>query len=166
MHAEAPRFRMRPDASSWHAWDEAVLSGRSAHDMLPFLADEDIIELLATGAPEPRSYELRLLATELANRLVRFRRLVDAASAEAHDGLQEASRSAQRADDRTEETAQSIEHHIQVRKDAVEDEPGSARKAHTAARETREAVDDLRHAEDKLTHARREIGRSAREPPG
>lgn len=155
---------MRPDAASWQAWDEALAAGRSAQDALPFLEDEAIIELLATGEPESRKYELRLLATELSNRLVRFRRLVEAAGTEAHAGLEEATRSAQRADVRSAEAAQTIEHHIEVRQDAVENEPRAAREAHAAARETRTAVEDLRGAEDKLAHARREIGRTRPDP--
>lgn len=155
---------MRPDATSWEAWDESLIEGRSAQELLPFLADEDIIELLATGEPEPRKYELRLLATELTNRLVRFRRLVDEAGSETREGLQEASRSAERADELSAQTERSVEHHIEVRQDAIENEPHAARKAHAAARETRESVEELRGAEDALARARREIGRTARDP--
>lgn len=152
---------MRPSAGGWSAWDAALIQGKSVQDTLPLLSDEDIIELLASGEPEPRKYELRLLATELANRLVRFRRLVDGASVEARDGLKQASRAAARADDRTAAAAQTIEHHIEVRQDQVDGEPGSAREAHAAARDTREALDDMRDAEDTLTRARREIGRTS-----
>lgn len=155
---------MRPDAESWTAWELAILGGRSAQEVVPFLADEEIIGLLATGDPGTRQYELRLLATELTNRLVRFRRLVEDASAEAREGLDDASRAAQRAEVRTAESAQGIEHHIEVRQDQVANEPASARDAEVAARETREAVDDLRDAEATLAKARREVGRHAPSP--
>ncbi|HUR69464.1 MAG TPA: hypothetical protein VM370_09475 [Candidatus Thermoplasmatota archaeon] len=155
---------MRPDVGSWSSWDIALQRGDTAEDTLAFLEDEELIDLLATGVPSARAYELRLVATELTNRLVRFRRLVEDAGEEAREGLHEARRAAGRAEADTAESANGIQEHMELRQDRVADEPASAHRAQSAARETREAVDELRHAEVTLSTAREEIGRRARRP--
>ncbi|HVM46108.1 MAG TPA: hypothetical protein VM582_09255 [Candidatus Thermoplasmatota archaeon] len=153
---------MRVDPSAWERWD-ARTSEEAASDRLPFLSDEDLIELLASGEPRARRYELSLIATELANRLVRFRRLVDAASDEARDAVDEALHESERAHDRAETTAKSVQHHIEVRRDQIEDEPSSSRQAAQATRRTRDALEGVQHAEDLLARARGEVGRRARD---
>lgn len=162
MPAPMPR-PLRRHENRWSRWEEAIEAGKTPEEILPFLEDETIIELLASGNPERRRYELNILATELTNRLVRFRRLVDQASRHTQDSLGEALGAAERADEATHGSARRIEHHIEVRQDQVEDEPVLARRAAREARETRNALDDLQRATGDLARARGEIGRHARE---
>lgn len=154
---------MRADSQTWTSWDQAVLDGKAPHDVVPFLEDERIIELLASGHPETRQYELRILSTELANRLVRFRRLVEEASAEGREAVEDALHAADRAEDSAGKTLKGVEHHIEVRRDQIGDEPRDARTAASATKETREALEGVQRAGSALARAKGEVGRTARD---
>ncbi|HET6405480.1 MAG TPA: hypothetical protein VFH78_12610 [Candidatus Thermoplasmatota archaeon] len=155
---------MRVDPAAWQRWGDELRRGSWASDRLPFLSDEELIELLASGEPTARRYELSLVATELANRLVRFRRLVDEASARSSEAVDEALVASEDARKRTEQSANIVQDHIEVRQDEIENEPQAMRRAAQAARRTRDALEDVQDADTLLARARSEVGRHAREP--
>lgn len=70
----------------WEMWDESLRQGARAHEILPHLSDETLIQLLM--AAEPARTERDIVATELGNRLVRRRRSLREACEEVADAIE------------------------------------------------------------------------------
>ena len=153
---------MQRFAGRWRAWDEATARGERPEEVLDALPDETLLELLASGHPEGRRDELGLIATEMLHRLRRFRSIVGEAAQAAKHQIAAAIESAGETSEAAAESQKSIEHHVEVRQDQVEDEPQLAQKTARAARATVETLDEIRGAEERLVRLGEEATRHAR----
>lgn len=147
---EGPKGCVRRLEGQWRTWDSAVRNGEKPHDFLPRLSYERLVDLLASGDPTERRYELNIIATEMHNRVVRLRLflrdVVEAADLHIDEALVMTDESAEAA--RRSEAA--IKRHISVRQDQVEQEPAEAEQASAAAQKAKEAVEEAARAKASL----------------
>ena len=153
---------MRRFEGRWGKWDAAVRSGERPEAVLPRLSDESCIELLASGDPASRRYELNLLATELLNRLARLRRTLHDASEEAGRRVGEALAAADEAVEEALATEAAINDHLAVRQDLVGREAEHAEEAARRAERVREALRRTDEAKDRLVRVAEDLERRSR----
>lgn len=147
---------MRRFEGRWRMWDDIIRRGERPADFLPRLSDESVVELLASGDPAERRFELNLLATELLNRLSRARRLLHEADALADKYLGAAMEQADVAAQIVHEATDAMKAHLAVQQDPIDHEALKARNASVAIERLRSTIHDTRMARDKLREAARE----------